>query len=63
MAVTKLRKHSGFLKDCAFTGMQHSKLRLPLVNRMYMLQVKFDFRLNLFNLSDSQFPLSPGPNS
>ena len=63
MAVTKLRKHSGFLKDCAFTGMQHSKLRLPLVNRMYMLQVKFDFRLNLFNVSDSQFPLSPGPNS
>ena len=28
-----------------------------------MLQVKFDFRLNFLTYGDSQFSLSPGPNS
>ena len=28
-----------------------------------ILQVKFDFRLNFLTYGDSQFSLSPGPNS
>ena len=31
--------------------------------RLFMSLVKIKFRLNFFNLVDSQFPLSPSPNS
>ena len=32
------------------------------MERMYMLQVKFDFSLIFLTWVDSQFPLSPSPN-